>query len=542
MKLKIGDRLSIKLIIAICALLIVFLSIYTTVTVSQFENYLTDKSLQNAYNISDVIKKSTRYSMLLNRREDVHQIINTIGKEADVEGIRVYNKSGFIIYSTNKEEIFKQVDMKAEACNVCHDQSTPHKTLTSQNKMRIYEKEKGKRLLGLINPIYNEQDCYTAGCHAHSPGNEILGVLDVMISLEKLDENIAEVRNSTITNSVILTLIIGMASGLFITILVNRPVKKLTAGLKEIGKGNLKYKIEVESRDELGMMGKSFNEMSEKLDKAYREIKDWSENLNQKVEEKSEELKNVYSQVIQIEKLASLGKLSATVAHELNNPLEGILTYSKLVSKTLKKEGVNGKNEKLIEFLNLISEESARCGKIVKDLLLFSHRGDDELIASDLPAIINKSIMLIAHHLEIHKINLIREFEKEALVLKCNPQKIQQALVALLINSIEAMPNGGKIIISLKDEEGDAVIRIKDEGAGINEKDLPQIFEPFFSTKDATKGTGLGLAVVYGIVKIHNGEIVVEDTSALGTTFKITLPITKNVEINYEPERKNINC
>jgi two-component system NtrC family sensor kinase len=265
--------------------------------------------------------------------------------------------------------------------------------------------------------------------------------------------------------------------------------------------------------------------MSKELDKAYEEIKDWSENLNQKVKEKSEELKNIYNQVIQIEKLASLGKLSATVAHELNNPLEGILTYSKLISRKLKSIEQNSEYEKLIEHLDLISSESARCGKIVKDLLLFSHKGEDIMETENIISVLDQSIMLIQHHLELNSIILVKEHCCDTVKLKCNPQKLQQAFVALLINAVEAMPGGGKIIVKVDCMKENIEIRIIDEGNGILPKDFPHIFEPFYSTKNESKGTGLGLAVTYGIITNHKGTISVEHTSNKGTTFLIILPI-----------------
>src|SRR5690606_15998258 len=285
------------------------------------------------------------------------------------------------------------------------------------------------------------------------------------------------------------------------------------------------YRISIDSKDELGKMARRFNEMSAKLQEAYESITNWSETLHERVNEKTEELKNIYRQVNQIEKLASLGKLSATVAHELNNPLEGILTYSKLIAKKLKSNGnVNGDHSKLLEYLDMIAGESARCGKIVKDLLLFSHKDDDEFLTEDLIPIIDKSVALIQHHLEIHGIDLIKQYPEGEVRFSCNPQKIQQALMSLLINAIEAMPHGGKITISVKHELNKILLRIADEGTGISEKDLPHIFEPFYSTKEQSKGTGLGLAVVYGIITHHNGQVEVEKTSPEGTTFKLTLP------------------
>jgi len=529
---KLWNRLSIRLIFSISIILIIILTIYTYISITHLDNYLTRISFNNANNISDVIKKSTRYSMLLNRREDVHEIIKTIGTEKGVKGIRIYNKQGSIIFSTDSAELNKNVDVTAEACIVCHNSEVPLNTLSSQNKMRIFTAADNNRVLGLINPIRNEEDCSSAECHAHSPKIQILGVLDVMVSLSELDSIKRETAKSTMINSAVITVAIGLTCGVFILLLVNAPMKKLYKGIEEIGKGNLDYKISVRSKDELGIMAVRFNEMSDKLDLAYKEIKEWSENLNIKVLEKTEELKNIYSQVLQIEKLASLGKLSATVAHELNNPLEGILTYSKLIAKKLRENFPSGENlpngqntQNLLIYLDLISSESSRCGKIVKDLLLFSHQEDNEFSRVDIIPVIDKSITVINHHLEINRIRLIKEYCSESLMIYCNPQKIQQALMALLINSIEAMNQGGKIIVRLGIENKFLLVRVIDEGTGISDKDLPHIFEPFYSTKEAQKGTGLGLAVVYGIITQHKGKVAVEKTSPYGTTFLVALPL-----------------
>jgi two-component system NtrC family sensor kinase len=415
--------------------------------------------------------------------------------------------------------------MNDEACAACHNPSGKIEELTSQSRIRYFTNPKDKtRVLGLINPIKNEKDCSTADCHAHQPSVKVLGVLDVMVSMKELDDAIEKNTNTTITYSILITIVISAFSGLFVKVIVSKPLSNINKGILEVGKGNLNYRIKINSKNELGNVARRFNDMSEKLDAANKEIKDWSENLNQKVQQKSEELKNIYNQVIQIEKLASLGKLSATVAHELNNPLAGILTYSKLISKKLSEQQINGENKKLIEYLDLIAGESSRCGKIVKDLLLFSHQSKGDFVEANLVDIINRCITLIHHHLEMNGISLEKNFNANEIIIKCSPEKIEEALIALLINAIEAMPNGGSIKIDLIPVSESVTLKISDEGIGINSKDMPHIFEPFYSTKESTKGTGLGLAVVYGIVKNHNGEIEVEKTSPSGTTFNIVLP------------------
>ncbi|MDP3830985.1 MAG: ATP-binding protein, partial [Ignavibacteriaceae bacterium] len=334
--------------------------------------------------------------------------------------------------------------------------------------------------------------------------------------------------NSILFNSLFMTIILGSISGLFITFLINRPLKKISKGIQAISDGKLNYKIHIPSNDELGVMANQFNTMAEKLDKAYWEIQNWTETLNDKVDQKNEELKYVYQQILQIEKLASLGKLSAIVAHELNNPLEGILTYSKLISRKLSSFDSPEKYTELIKFLDLISHESARCGTIVKDLLVFSHKGEEVMAECDLNLIIERTIALIFPHLKNNKIIIKTELNHSNTKLICDGQKIQQALIALMLNGIEAMNQGGTLVLSTTLSHDKILIRIKDEGRGISNSDIPFIFEPFFSTKEAGKGTGLGLAVVYGIINQHNGKVEVEETSTNGTTFKIVLPINRD--------------
>lgn len=526
MKAKLLSKLSIKLVIITSLVLIAALSVHTYLTIQFFRKNLINIYRNGAYATSDIIKGSTRYSMLLNRREDLSQTTRSLGNEPGIKKIRIYNKMGEIAFSSDSSEIGRKIDKSSEACIGCHNTPDSKPRINISESTRTFNME-NERVLGLINPIRNESDCYTSACHAHKGSDELLGVLDVIVSMKSADETISVGTRNILINSVIITILIAALSGILIFYLVNKPLKKFEKAIEELGKGNLDYRVHLKSRNEFGIIAKQFNDMSKKLSLAYREIKDWSDKLNLKVEEKTRELKNIYDQIIQMEKLASLGKLSATVAHELNNPLEGILTFSKLITKKLRNEN-NENYTKLIGYTELISEEAARCGKIVKDLLLFSHVDIEKFILSDLVQILNKSLALINHHLEINNIVLERKYETAELNLNCNPQKIQQAFISLFINAIESMSGKGtgKIILKLTREESRAIIRVTDVGVGISDKDLPNIFEPFYTTKDASKGTGLGLSVVYGIINLHKGNIEVEETSSAGTTFKITLPIT----------------
>lgn len=530
MKVKLLSKLSIKLVLVISVVLIIVFALNTYVAIKYLEDELTEIHKQSAFSASDLIKSSTRHSMLHNNREDIYNTIRTIGNEPGFLKVRIFNKQGVISFSSDSSEIGKEVDMNNESCIACHT-SAGRKNVDSKELFRSFFVSADERAVGLINPIKNETDCYTSDCHAHSKSVGMLGVLDVVVSMKKADLSISSTKKTIIINFIIITLIISSISGTFIYVLINKPLKRVSFGIDELGRGNWNYRIPVRERDEVGIISKQFNDMSRKLSSAYNEIKEWSETLNIKVEEKTQELKTIYEQIVQMEKLASLGKLSATVAHELNNPLEGILTYSKLVSKKLKKEN---SNEKLTEYLDLISDEAARCGRIVKDMLIFSHSDKEEFNVCNITGIIEKSIKLINHHLEINNIKLNRNFESEDICISCSGQKIQQALMSLFINAIESMQSKGEGTITITTRRVNEYIEIKisDTGSGIDAKDLPHIFDPFYTTKDAGKGTGLGLSVVYGIINTHKGKIEVEETSINGTTFNILLPIEINKEDN----------
>lgn len=529
MKVTFQNKFSTRLILIFLLIFIITLGVYSFYTIKMIQENLAQACIQNAYNLSDVIKKSTRYGMLLNSRDHVEQIINTIATEKGVIKIRIFNKNGKIAYSSDPGELNTIVDLEHTACNACHSIKPIPTTLPVRN---LINKSDGS--LVLINPIINEKACYDADCHAHKSTDKLLGIISVQTSTETVDTIINQSNRIFITGIFGAFILLVVATAVTIRYSVNKPLRKIFTGIQEIGKGNLDYRIELKRSDELGIMAKEFNSMTEKLKTAYDEIRDWNENLNRKVEQKNQELKNIYEQIVQVEKLASLGKLSATVAHELNNPLEGILTYSKLVTKKLEKLEDKEKYEDIVKILQLIADESSRCGRIVKDLLQFSHSDEIQFVHSSITDIINRALKIMNHHFQINNVTIKTNYKVDDLYVECDAQRIEQALIAILVNAVEAMPEGGTVTISLSQEMDNAVIRISDEGKGIPPEVLPHIFEPFFTTKDKIKDTGLGLAVVYGIIQQHGGKVFVEQTSIKGTTFKISLPINHNKQNGKE--------
>ncbi len=518
--------LTFRVLVGSCLLLLTLFGLYSYFSIRYSTDQMMAQVIDSANRVSDIITYSTRYSMLLNRNEDVYQIIATIAREPGVEGIRIYNKRGAIILSTDKTEELKQVDMHAEACFVCHESDKPLQSLPIGNRARIYKAPTGHRIVGLINPIRNESSCSSASCHAHPEDKTVLGVLDVRMSLEKIDSHIAKAQQRLIFYSVLMTLIVTLASGLFLFVMVHRPVRRLREGTRQISSGNLAYEIPLHGTDEIGALATEFNKMTRVLRKAEEENTNWAATLENRIREKTLELQRINEQIVQIEKMASLGKLSATVAHELNNPLEGILTYAKLIAKRLRKvEGESEPARQTLEDMDLIIREVQRCGNIVKNLLLFSKQQVAEIGMVPVRGIIDKAVRLMQHHFKISNVELVLDNSGPDTTLMCDENQIEQALVALFVNAVEAMPEGGKLSVSVDTSPaGDVNIRIGDTGMGIAPEDIPHIFEPFFSTKKEGKGVGMGLSIVYGIIERHGGTVSVKSEPGQGTVFTLSFP------------------
>lgn len=475
---------------------------------------------------SGLIKRATHDGMLLNRKDEVQSVIERLAEGPEIASIRIYDKQGAIAMSARAEEIGRKIDIDSETCFSCHsDEPTKDTALLEQNGFaRIGG---GPEVLRHLSVIENERSCATAACHAHPADEQVLGVLDLEMSMAPLDAAVRTSQLHFLWTTIVLVLFVGGVVAVFLRRTVQRPVLQLYQGTRRIAEGDLDTRIEVRGHHELASLAEAFNQMAVDLRAARQEVMEWSQKLEEKVIQKTEELGRAQRQVLHMEKMASLGKLSATVAHELNNPITGMLIYAQLVKKDLAEQPLDlDVREEVIRYLSMIERECSRCGSIVQNLLLFARRSGAAMAPTDLNEVIERSLMLVRHHLEMGGIELRSEPLEGDSRIVADAAQLQQALVALLVNSVESM-NGSdrprkELSVSLRGSDDAVEISIADTGEGIPAEVLPQIFEPFFSTKES--GVGLGLAVAYGIVRRHGGRIQVDSEVGRGTVFHLHLP------------------
>jgi two-component system NtrC family sensor kinase len=526
--------LSFKIFVLVFIVLIVLTVGFSLYYIKTESEQYAEVARQCAYRTSEIVAGSTRNSMLLNAKESTYSIIRGIVKQESIQKVTLFDKTGRIAYSTAEEEINRIANYAERECSPCHESSGDLRKKPIEAWHNIYFDERGKRLMVYVRPIANEPGCYQSDCHAHQQEDSYLGLLRINLSLEQMDTLVEQNRSRMISTNIAITLALALTVGILIWFFVHVPVKKLIMGTKEVSSGNLNYQLKTSAGDEMGSLARSFNQMTADLREAKREITSWSNQLEHRVQEKTQELEQTQKRNLQIEKMASLGQLSATVAHELNNPIAGILTYSKLIQKKLIKENVSiPEKESILKYLKMIESESERSGTIVKNMLLFSRQEAIEIKTHDLNQVIADSIELITHHLELHNIKLVREFQSHLPAIEIDDSQIKQALLALYVNAVEAMENEGVLTVKteLRMPEQAVYIYVQDTGKGIPDDLKTQIFEPFFTTKNAVKGVGLGLSAVYAIIQRHRGEILVESAINKGSTFIVKLPL-KHVKVS----------
>ena len=497
---------------------VVFISL-TSLIIRANKQHVMQEIILSAKRTNALLLRSMRQSMLLNHLEDVAQTIETLGSEPGVEDIRIYDKKGTVVFSTSAREIGQKADLRAEQCMVCHIGQEPLEHIPETAGSRIITSPNGYRVLGVVNPIRNEPACAASGCHPSPSKQKILGMLDSQFNLAQVDQDSLASRNLMIVYSIGAVLVIELLAGLYLRQIVHARVVKLAEGPRAFRKGNLDFSVQVGGDDEIADLARSFNSMIVSLKRAEAETE-----LSRKM--------------VHVAKMASMGKLAATVAHEINNPLGGILTYAKLISRKISTSPMTEEErEETLGYLEAAISEIKRCGNIIKNLLHFSSSSESVMEKVDIHNLIDRSLSITNHHFEMNDISTVTKLEAKDPNLIGNANQIVQMLIALFMNAVEAMPRGGALTVATQDilDPDGLSISVADNGRGIPHEIRSSIFEPFFTTKQDAHSVGLGLSVVYGIMLRHQGKIEVKSEPGRGTTFILTLPRQITPEKDKEP-------
>lgn len=357
---------------------------------------------------------------------------------------------------------------------------------------------------------------------AYEPLRNHAGAIVGMIYVGMLEAPILDVRTSVMLTFLVVCAV-GLAIVFAITYYITRrtisPLEEMVAATKKIAAGDLAVRVSVSSDDEIGDLAGSFNDMLSSLEATKQELERWGHTLEDKVRERTEQLTAVQAQMARSERLASIGRLAAGVAHSINNPLGGILSLSMLAAEECREEALKSD-------LDTIAKQAMRCREIVKGLLEFSHQGDARVTETDVTGIVHGSVELLERQAVFHNVTIERHLDPALPPVLVNPGQLQDAVTNLLVNAVDAMENGGTLTVETlaSPDPAGVLIRVSDTGCGIPEKHMPYLFEPFFTTKRVGKGTGLGLAIVHGIVTRAGGRVEVKTAQGAGTTFTIHLP------------------
>ncbi|HEY6193806.1 MAG TPA: ATP-binding protein [Candidatus Eisenbacteria bacterium] len=409
------SRIGVLAILGVSLVTALVIGAMSVVLVGAHRRALLAQLTRGADQLSETIRSSTYWDMLENRRESLHREIVTLGRQRGIEKVRLFNATGTIMFSSDEIEIGHSLDKNAEACYACHAAGRPLQKLSTRERARIYRAPDGHRVLGMIRSIDNEPGCWNAACHAHARGESVLGVLDVNVSLAEADLQVARDQRQLALLAGLAILASSLLLAWFSDRLVFRPVAALIAGTRKVAEGDLHTTLPVTARNELGDLAESFNAMIKRLAEARR-------------------------QLTQADKLASVGRLAAGVAHEINNPLTGVLTYASFLQKRLHDR------PEVAQDLDVIVRETKRCREIVRGLLDFARQTPPQRRPADLNDVVRRGVAVVLNQLTLDRVQLDFELASDLPEIPADANQLQQVAVNLLLNAADAIGGEGGTI------------------------------------------------------------------------------------------------
>jgi len=511
-------RLAIRYTFISSCVLVVIMFTSSFLHINKVQKVFSETSMHDADAIADLIIRSSYHLMLEDSRKQLQMTLEDIGENPRVVRARILGREGVVSFSTDISEIGSTLSVQDASCSFCHVPESPVLVdVPLEERTRVVS---GRQFFNVTRGIYNEPSCSTAACHAHPPEQEKIGVLDMVVSLDQMAYLTNVHHNDVLLSTLVMLVLLSVCHYLMTRLYICKPIEGLLIQTQALSLGDLSARVTNPSGDELGELGRSFNQMAENLEQAQLELKDWGATLEQKVEKRTTEMLEIQGQLIRSAKLASMGELVAGIAHEINNPLTGILMFASLSSKH------SDLPPQIKDNLELIVAETGRCAKIVRGLLEFAREALPEKKLTSINTIIEQTLALVSHQSIFQDVEIVCQLGDDIPDIELDADQWQQVFVNMVINAGQAMPQGGALTITshFLEAENSVNITVEDTGTGISKGNLDKIFDPFFTTK-SQKGFGLGLSVTYGIIKNHGGKVDVQSTEGKGTRFSILLPV-----------------
>ena len=515
-----------KYILRTGIVLLVTVSLFAFFNISTLKEIFLQDAKDDIETVSEIILHTTHFQMLKDNRPQVYEMINEVCSHEKIDRIRLFSTGGYVHFSNCEEEIGKGIEEINTPCEECNSEVFLPSNHPLGDSSRIFHNTEGEEILSVTTEIRNKSSCSTAACHVHPPDVRVLGFLEVQGSLANIGVQASSYRNSIATFGVTLLLLVIICLSWMTQSLVVNPVHDFLLHAQKVSNMELDSQLTLKSNDEIGELSDAFNVMTLKLKEARDEYRELTETLEAKVIERTEQIANVSDQLVRSEKLASLGQLVAGIAHEINNPLAGILMFANMFADDKKLD--DSQREDALTIVH----ETNRCADIVKRLLDFSRTSIPDKRLRSLSEIMESTLALVSHHASVNDVEIVRHYGVNLPEIEVDPTQMEQVFINLVVNACHAMPLGGRMSIIMRaDLKRDRLItNIKDTGQGISEENLGRIFDPFFTTKNqemnGISGTGLGLSVSYGIIENHGGQILVQSSPVYGTVFTVELPIS----------------
>ena len=514
-------------------LLTSLLILTTSATISLFglwkyEKVANRESRERGITLARNVAYNSELGVLTRNSELLREIATGIFQEADVVRVSVTDVSGQILLEENRDGTMRQ-DLRAltEPGVIPAGAGNARVTPLAANaggRAELIEvaypvfTRRGTRSNEEIGFLLEEKE-------ASDRRLETVGEVRLYMTLEERYADLSRLRWAFggLTMAVIF---IGVLLTILLVRIVVKPIMSLVEATRRIASGSLEEMVQEGSHDELGELARSFNQMTAELKKSRRELERYSADLEDEVRLRTKELEEAQSQLVQAEKMSAVGLLVSGVAHELNNPLAGVVGFSQL----LLREDVA---EKVRRGLERINREAERCKKIVQNLQTFARKHKPQKDYVGVNGILESCIELRAYQLRVDNIKVLLELAPQLPKTMADFHQLQQVFINILVNAHQAMVSyekEGQIIIRTSHRSGTIRVEIQDSGPGISESNLPKLFDPFFTTKEVGQGTGLGLSICYGIIEEHHGTISALNAAGHGAVFRIELPIVEPAE------------